>query len=46
MSFLWDGIGGKSKLHLVNWKTIYSPVPRGGLGVKNLMLFNIALLGK
>ena len=32
-------------LHLVNWKTVCSPIPRGGLGMKNLM-FNKALLGK
>jgi len=33
-------------LHLVNWETICSLVPRGPLGIKNLMLFNKALLGK
>jgi hypothetical protein len=33
-------------MHLANWKTICSPVPRGGLGIKNLMLFNKTLLGK
>jgi hypothetical protein len=33
-------------MHLVNWKTICSPVLRGELGIKNFMLFNKALLGK
>jgi hypothetical protein len=33
--FLWDGFDGDHKLHQVNWKTIYSSVPRVGLGVKN-----------
>lgn len=42
--FLWDGLGGEPKLHLVNWKTIFSFVPRGGLEVKNRMLFNKAYL--
>jgi hypothetical protein len=44
--FLWDGPDEKSKFHLMNWKTIYSPIPTGTLGVENLMLFNEALLGK
>jgi hypothetical protein len=44
--FLWDGFDGESKLHLVNWKNVCSPVPRGGSGVKNLMFFNKFLLGK
>jgi len=33
-------------VHLVNWKTICSPIARGGLGFKNLILFNKALLSK
>jgi hypothetical protein len=41
--FLWDGPNGEPMFHLVNWKTICSSAPRGGLGVKNLMLFNKAL---
>jgi hypothetical protein len=44
--FLWDGFGCEPKLHLVNWKTDCSPVPRGGLVVKNFMLFIKTLLGK
>jgi hypothetical protein len=42
--FLWDGLGSEPKFHLVNWKTIFSFVPRGGLEVKNLMSFNKAYL--
>jgi hypothetical protein len=37
---------GEHKFYLVKWKTICSPVSRGGLGVMNLMLFNKALFGK
>jgi len=44
--FLWDGPGGDPKIHLVNWKTVCTPVSRGGLGIKKLMVFNKALLGK
>jgi hypothetical protein len=43
---LWDSPGGEHNLHSVNWKTVCSPIVRGGLGVKNLALFNKALLGK
>lgn len=43
---LWDGMGCEPKFHLVNGKSIFSSIPRGGLGIKNLMLFNKALLGK
>jgi len=44
--FLWDSPGGEHNLHLVNWKTVCSPIARGGLGVKKLILLNKALLGK
>lgn len=44
--FLWDSLGREHNLHLVNWKTVCSPIARGGLSVKNLTLFNKALLGK
>jgi hypothetical protein len=42
--FLWDGPDDKSKFHMLNWKAICSSVPKGGLGVKNLMSFNKSLL--
>jgi hypothetical protein len=44
--FLWDGLGGDPKIHLVNWKTVCNPISSRGLGIKNLMVFNKALLGK
>nr|XP_016510137.1 PREDICTED: uncharacterized protein LOC107827506 [Nicotiana tabacum] len=34
------------KYHLVNWQTVTSPKKWGGLGVKDLRVFNRALLGK
>lgn len=44
--FLWRGIGDKFKIHLVNWSKIRSPIISEGLGVKSLIQFNRALLGK
>jgi hypothetical protein len=46
IDFLWDGPSGEFEMHLVNWKIICSPIPRGGLGIENIMLFNKALVGK
>ena len=45
-NFLRGGMGDIQKYHLVSWDQICSPIPYGGLGVKNLILFNKALLGK
>jgi len=43
--FLWGGIGDEFKFHLVNWHTICSLKVLGGLGVKNMIQFNRALMG-
>ena len=40
--FLW----GDSKLHLVGWDKVCTPLKNGGLGVRKLTTFNKALLGK
>jgi hypothetical protein len=32
--------------HLVNWDTVCSPIKYGGLGVRKIVPFNKALLGK
>ena len=34
------------KFHLVKWAIVCAPLSSGGLGIRNLRLFNIALLGK
>jgi len=44
--FLWGGVGDEFKYHLVNWRTICSSKASGGLGVRSLVRFNKALMGK
>ncbi|KAK2454898.1 putative mitochondrial protein [Trifolium repens] len=45
-NFLWGGGLIDKRLCWVSWDQICLPKERGGLGVKNLSLFNNALLGK
>jgi hypothetical protein len=44
--FSWVGLGNEFKYHLVNWSKVCIPISEGGLGIRNLMMFNRALLGK
>ena len=44
--FLWGGIGDEFKYHLVNWRIICAPIQQGGLGLRQIIPFNQALLGK
>jgi hypothetical protein len=44
--FLWGGIGEEFKYHLVSWAKVCSPISARGLGIRNLRIFNHALLGK
>jgi hypothetical protein len=44
--FLWGGLEDERKFHLVNWKTACLPLQGGGLGIRNMAIFNKALLGK
>ena len=44
--FLWSGINGNSKLHLVNWAQVCKPLQVGGLDIRRLRSFNSALLQK
>jgi hypothetical protein len=39
-------MGEEFKFHLVNWNQVCTPICYGGLGIRNLVLFNQALLGK
>jgi hypothetical protein len=45
-NFLWGGIGDEFKYHLVSWSKVCNPISEDGLGIKNLVMFNRALLGK
>ncbi|PNX85822.1 ribonuclease H, partial [Trifolium pratense] len=45
-TFLWGGGAEEKKLCWVKWDQICLPKEKGGLGVKNLELFNLALLSK
>jgi len=44
--FLWGGLGVDFKYHLVSWSTVCSPISEGGLGIRNLRIFNQTSLGK
>jgi hypothetical protein len=44
--FLWGGMGEDRKFHLVNWNQVCQPINLGGLEIRNLRVFNKALLGK
>ena len=44
--FLWNGIDGEPKIHLVNWAKVCRPLQVGGLSIRRLGNFNSALLGK
>jgi hypothetical protein len=44
--FLWGGIGEEFKYHLVSWSKVCSPIFEGGLGIRNVRIFNKAFLGK
>ena len=44
--FVWGGMGNNFKHHLVGWDKVCVPKAKGGLGVRSLVLFNKALLGK
>ena len=45
-NFLWGSSDECFKHSLVAWENVCSPLEAGGLGVKNLVHFNLALLGK
>jgi len=45
-NFLWGSFGSDFKFYLVRWNMVKQPISLGGLGVKDLRLFNEALLEK
>ena len=44
--FWWDSNDGKKKMFWVSWEKITQPKGSGGLGLKDIQLFNTALLAK
>ena len=44
--FLWGGLVDEHRYHFVNWKHICTPIYNGVLGIRNIVVFNKALLGK
>lgn len=46
IKFLWGGDLETNKTAWVKWELICKPIEHGGLGIKDLRKFNLALLGK
>ena len=44
--FLWGGEHDQKKIAWISWEKVCLPKERGGLGIKDVKAFNIALLGK
>ncbi|XP_074270200.1 uncharacterized protein LOC141593145 [Silene latifolia] len=45
-SYLWHGNDSKENHALVSWENACKPIRQGGLGFKNLHLWNVAAVGK
>ncbi|GKV32081.1 hypothetical protein SLEP1_g40712 [Rubroshorea leprosula] len=45
-NFLWGGLGEEKKIKWVSWERVCRKKEFGGLGVKDLRKFNLALMGK
>ena len=45
-NFLWGSYEGSFKYPLVAWEKVCLPIEMGGLGIRSVVSFNQALLGK
>lgn len=44
--FVWGGaVGWNKRIAWVSWEVVCNPKEKGGLGIKDLEKFNLALLG-
>ncbi|KAH1087384.1 hypothetical protein GYH30_018790 [Glycine max] len=43
---LWNGVSDQAKINWLKWTRVCTPKQMGGLGIKNLSIFNISLLVK
>ena len=44
--YWWSSSLDRRSLHWTDWDTLTSPKVKGGMGFRDLQLFNLALLGK
>ena len=45
-NFLWGGASDQNKIAWVKWEAVCLPKEEGGLGVKDITSFNVALMDK
>lgn len=45
-AFLWSGVALNKHRALVDWSQVCAPVCKGGLGIRNMKVMNLALLFK
>jgi len=44
--FMWGSFEDDFRCHLVKWNIVKQPSPKGGLGIKDFIIFNEAIFGK
>ena len=44
--FWWGQVGNERKIHWKSWTSLAQPKKEGGIGFRDLRLFNLAMLGK
>ncbi|KAL8140429.1 LOW QUALITY PROTEIN: hypothetical protein V2J09_006450 [Rumex salicifolius] len=45
-NFIWGSFGDERRMHLLPWEEICKPRSLGGLGLKRMKEFNLAMIGK